>query len=249
MMDGLMSESAHIETVFLDAGGVLVHPHWVRIAEALREEGVDVASAALLAAETAGRRAVDVPKANSDAGRGRLFFGEVLRTAGVAWGEPVERAMARLLGGKSASSLWDAVSEDAPLALARLREHAKRLVVVSNADGTARALLEQLGLAQLLDLVIDSFEEGVEKPDPRIFEIALHRSGATAETTVHVGDLYHVDVVGARAAGLRAILFDPAGLRTSADCPRVTSLSGLAKLLLRSEITWNGSRPGEVGID
>jgi putative hydrolase of the HAD superfamily len=76
--------------------------------------------------------------------------------------------------------------------------------------------------------VLDSNDEGVEKPDPRFFEIALARSGARRETTIHVGDLYHVDVVGARAAGLRGVLLDEAGLYPDADCPRIQSLGELA---------------------
>ena len=53
--------------------------------------------------------------------------------------------------------------------------------------------------------------------------------GARPETTVHVGDLYHVDVVGARAAGLRAVLVDPRTTRISDhDCVRVPSLTALA---------------------
>jgi putative hydrolase of the HAD superfamily len=68
----------------------------------------------------------------------------------------------------------------------------------------------------------------VEKPDPRFFAIALERSGAERATTIHVGDLYHVDVVGARAAGLRGVLLDEAGLRPDADCPRVRTLPELA---------------------
>jgi putative hydrolase of the HAD superfamily len=68
----------------------------------------------------------------------------------------------------------------------------------------------------------------VEKPDPRLFRLALQRAGAAPEEAVHVGDLYEVDVVGARAAGIRAILLDPAGLYPEADCPRVRSLGELA---------------------
>jgi len=67
----------------------------------------------------------------------------------------------------------------------------------------------------------------VEKPDPRMFEMALERSGARAETTIHVGDLYHVDVVGARAAGLRGVLLDEADLYPEADCPRIRGLAEL----------------------
>ena len=119
--------------------------------------------------------------------------------------------------------------EDVPGALARLRSLGLRLVVVSNANGTLRAAFRRLGLDSRIDLLLDSQEEGVEKPDPRLFQIALARAQATAETTVHVGDLYHVDVVGARAAGLGAVLFDPGRLYGDADCPRVHSLSELVE--------------------
>jgi putative hydrolase of the HAD superfamily len=67
----------------------------------------------------------------------------------------------------------------------------------------------------------------VEKPDPRLFEIALDRSGARRDTTIHVGDLYQVDVVGARAAGIRGVLLDQPGLYERVDCPRVRSLADL----------------------
>ena len=46
-----------------------------------------------------------------------------------------------------------------------------------------------------------------------------------------VGDLYFVEVRGARAAGLEAWLFDVAGLYPEADCPRVGSLTELADRL------------------
>jgi putative hydrolase of the HAD superfamily len=45
---------------------------------------------------------------------------------------------------------------------------------------------------------------------------------------VHIGDFYQVDVVGARAAGIRPILLDQANLRPDADCPRVASLREFA---------------------
>ena len=76
-----------------------------------------------------------------------------------------------------------------------------------------------------MDVIFDSFREGVEKPDPRFFQIALDRAGADAETTIHVGDLYHVDVAGARAAGITPVLLDVAGLYPECDCLRVRSLA------------------------
>lgn len=121
--------------------------------------------------------------------------------------------------------------DDVVPVLERLRARGLRLVMVSNADGRLAAIMAGLGLAPRLDHLLDSHVEGLEKPDPRFFELALARSGARPASTVHVGDLYHVDVAGARAAGLRAALFDPAGLYDGADCPRLRSLDELARRL------------------
>jgi putative hydrolase of the HAD superfamily len=120
------------------------------------------------------------------------------------------------------------VIEGVPAALARLRRAGLRLAVVSNANGTVVALFRRLGLLDAFDAVLDSAVEGVEKPDPRLFRLALERVGGEAATTVHVGDMYEVDVVGGRAAGLRPVLVDSDGLYPEADCPRVRSLADLA---------------------
>lgn len=102
---------------------------------------------------------------------------------------------------------------------------------MSNANGTLHRAFDRLGLTAAFDVIFDSFQEGVETPDPRFFRIALERSGAVAETTMHVGDLYHVDVAGARAAGLTPALLDVGGLYPECDCLRVRSLSELAEAL------------------
>jgi putative hydrolase of the HAD superfamily len=116
-------------------------------------------------------------------------------------------------------------------ALAALRAKGFRLVVLSNANGTLRRMFTRLNLASAVDVLFDSCEEGVEKPDPRFFRLALERVGATADRTVHVGDLFHVDVVGARAAGIRPVLLDVADLYHDADCLRVQSLPALVDAL------------------
>ena len=108
---------------------------------------------------------------------------------------------------------------------------AARMVVVSNANGRLHVMLERLGLTRFFDVILDSQIEGVEKPDKRLFEIAFERSGARAETTLHVGDFYWIDVRGARAAGVQPVLLDAAWLYDTADCPRVRSLGELADRL------------------
>jgi putative hydrolase of the HAD superfamily len=99
---------------------------------------------------------------------------------------------------------------------------------VSNADGTVERGLTRAGLRGLLDDVVDSHVVGFEKPDPRIFAHALERSGAAPGTTLHVGDLYAADVVGARAAGLHALLLDPHGDWPPVDCARLPDVAALA---------------------
>jgi FMN phosphatase YigB (HAD superfamily) len=78
-----------------------------------------------------------------------------------------------------------------------------------------------------LDTVVDSHLVGVEKPDPRIFGIALERLGARAETAMFLGDVPAIDVAGARAAGIAAVLLDRHDLYEEADAPRIRRLEDL----------------------
>lgn len=51
--------------------------------------------------------------------------------------------------------------------------------------------------------------EGVEKPDPRIYKIALERAGNIApEETLHIGDSMRKDYVPAKSVGMKALLLD-----------------------------------------
>jgi len=227
-----------LETVFLDAGGVLIYPNWWRVSEALAAQGVTLSPEALIEADPPARRELDdqgVIGGTTDASRGWLFFDLILAHAGMPRSEATAAALAELHRYHTASNLWEYVPGYVVPFLERLRARGLRLVVVSNANGTLLKHMDRLDLTRRFDCVLDSADEGVEKPDPRFFEIALARSGARKETTIHVGDLYHVDVVGARSAGLRGVLLDEADLRPDADCPRVRSLDDLASRIAAGE--------------
>jgi HAD superfamily hydrolase (TIGR01509 family) len=220
-----------IDTVFLDAGGVLCHPSWTRVADALTRHGAAVSAAALAAAEQ--KATYDIDKASvvghtDDRARGWLYFNLVLQHAGLRQSSATDAALAELREYHRLDNLWEHVEPDVAPALAALKERGLKLVVVSNANGRLRHLFDRLDLTKWFDHLLDSHEWGVEKPDPRLFQLALEQARATATRTIHVGDLYHVDVVGARQAGLReGVLFDMAGLYDDVDCPRVTSLAAL----------------------
>jgi HAD superfamily hydrolase (TIGR01509 family) len=223
-----------IQTVFLDAGGVLVNPNWSRVSEVLGRHGVSVAPARLAAAEPRAKKRLDTGetiRATSDQQRGWTYFNLVLTEAGVALSDATAAALGELHIYHETYNLWETVPDEVMPSLAALRRSGRRLVVLSNANGTLHRAFDRLGLTTSFDLIFDSYNEGVEKPDPRFFQIALERSGADAATTMHVGDLYHVDVAGARAAGLTPALLDVGGLYPECDCLRVRSLAELVDAL------------------
>jgi HAD superfamily hydrolase (TIGR01549 family) len=220
-----------IDTLFLDAGGVLCCPAWSRVSEALKTEGVAVSASALAEADPLAKKDIDSPVVSKadDATRGWLYFNKVLEHAGVPLSQATDAALAVLREYHNAENLWEYVPDDVKPALARLRTLGLTLVVVSNANGRLRYLFDRLGLTPFFDVILDSHEWAVEKPDPRLFHIALERAAATPDSTAHVGDLYHIDVLGARKAGLReGILLDVANLYPHVDCRRVRGLDELA---------------------
>jgi putative hydrolase of the HAD superfamily len=220
-----------VDVLLLDAGGVLVRPNFARVARALQARGVDVEADALAAAEPRAKKDLDRPPSPglaTDRERGWLYFNLVLEHAGVVRSDATDAALVDLKAWHDRQNLWEDVPAGVRESLERFRAAGLRLAVVSNANGTVQALFDRLGLAGAFDAILDSQVEGVEKPDPRLFERALARLGAGRAAAVHVGDIYHVDVVGARAAGIRPVLLDSDGLYPDADCPRVGSLAELA---------------------
>jgi HAD superfamily hydrolase (TIGR01509 family) len=222
-----------LSTVFLDAGGVLVTPNWDRVSTALAAHGVDVPAGALGAADPLVRRDIDLGLggAASDQQRGWVYFNRILEHCGVPRSTATDSALDDLQAYHAVHNLWEIVPPGVAETLGELRSMELKLVVVSNANGRLKVLFERLGLARYFDVMLDSAEEGVEKPDPRLFQLALERSRSRPEETVHVGDLYHVDVEGARNAGLDAVLLDVADLYSAHDCVRIHDITELPAVL------------------
>jgi putative hydrolase of the HAD superfamily len=225
-----------LELLSLDAGGVLVFPNFQRISDTFARHGIDVSADALSEADPHGRFAVDTaPRVatTNDADRGSAYFRTTIERAGVPADAPVHAVLDELWAYHSEHNLWEYVPPDVVPALERLAATGLTLAIGSNANGIIQRVFERTGLMRYFTVVCDSRLEGVEKPDPRFFEILLKRAGGHPATTLHVGDLYHVDVVGARSAGLQAMLYDPHDLYGGYDVERVKSLSDLAVLVTR----------------
>lgn len=130
-------------------------------------------------------------------------------------------------------NLWRKVPAGLADAVVALRARGVPVVVVSNSEGQLQALFDKLGLHDTFDFVIDSHDVGVEKPDPRIFRLALERFGVAAANALHLGDTYATDVVGARAAGVQVALIDPFAHYAGqyADVPRVADVASVCRTL------------------
>jgi putative hydrolase of the HAD superfamily len=233
------SSLKHIDTLFLDVGNTLISIDFDWVATELAQRGHACGAAALLRAEAAARPAyshrlfVDGVPAGTDLFRFYLasIVGGVREIAALpsdAFEALLTDLRAVLRPDGRASTLWRLVMPGVPDALARLAGRGLRLVVVSNSDGTVAQSLEAAGLLQHMTLVVDSALVGFEKPDPRIFVAALERAGADATRTLHIGDLYHADVLGARGAGITPLLLDPFGDWPDVDCLTARDLSEVA---------------------
>lgn len=171
----------------------------------------------------------------TDQERAAAFLEALFRLGGVPaerLGE-VRQCLARMHGERH---LWCTVQERTHLALQQLRAAGLRLGVVSNSDGRVEQALQSAGLRDYFDVVIDSSLVGVEKPDPRIFRVALDALGVEPAEALYVGDLYEVDVLGARAAGVDAVLLTTSPGGPGRPCRTAASIYELATILLRESL-------------
>jgi len=80
-----------------------------------------------------------------------------------------------------------------------------RLAVISNNDGKTAEKCEQVGIAQYFEIIIDSTNVNIIKPDKDIFLLASQKLGIDTLDMLHIGDLYGADILGARNAGIETI--------------------------------------------
>jgi len=121
------------------------------------------------------------------------------------------------------SANWDQILPGTREALERIRQD-YAIAVISNSDGRIDEVLRRCGIADCFESITDSGVVGYEKPHPAIFEAALRTMKAEAAESLYVGDVYSVDYVGARRAGMQAVLLDVAGSYREREFPRVESL-------------------------
>jgi putative hydrolase of the HAD superfamily len=227
---GLQQDFKAIRAIFFDAGGTLIHLDSTRICNLINAEfGINPRMNSFRHAQYLGMSKVAelvAEGAGSTEKLKREFYSTLLPEIGVPE-ESLLAAVDCVLKLAQAEMLWYTPEEASAETLARLKGRGFKLGLVSNSDGRIESAIKRAGLADYLDFFIDSFLVGVEKPDPRIFHFACERAEVAPHEAAYVGDLYSVDVIGARNAGLLPVLYDPYGLNAMADCLTIKSLNDL----------------------
>jgi putative hydrolase of the HAD superfamily len=118
--------------------------------------------------------------------------------------------------------------------LAALRDLGYRLGIISNWSWNLRARVAQVGLDSFFEVVWGSAYAGYNKPHPAIFQQALAQMDLRPQRVLYVGDSYPHDVIGARGAGMNAVLLDREGKADDPDCPVIRDLWGVFDLLEES---------------
>ena len=230
--------SEPIRAVLFDAGNTLIYLDPDRMLEIFRAEGVESDRDRFRRAELEARgrlaRRVSDGETGTEKHVWQEYFLNLFRGAGV----PEERLPAvgsRVKEAHEDLHLWTWVEPGTEEALETLTDRGYRLGVISNADGRVEQLLVRTGLRPHFEFVVDSHVVGVEKPDPRIFRHAVELLELDPGECVYVGDLYPVDVDGARRTGLRAVHLDPGAddPPRGETVPRIPSLTELPDLLTR----------------
>ncbi|MBI3782007.1 MAG: HAD family hydrolase [Deltaproteobacteria bacterium] len=219
-----------VTTVLFDVGNTLQHLDHAFIAARICERSHKVGVGDVMTAELAAKRAIDAlfhgNNGGNDTTRQRGYFETIMDTLSVP-AEAAARVVEDLHAENAQRMLWRVMHPETPRVLSELRDRGFKLGVVSNSDGRVAQSLATSGIADSFAVIVDSHVVGVEKPKPRIFEIALAGCGSSPVESVYIGDIYEIDVRGARAAGLHPVLLDPLDHYTDADCLRLRSLVDL----------------------
>ncbi len=225
--------------VFFDAGETLVHPAPTfpdLFASILRREGHDVDPETIRSRTHVVfdrfRQAAETNELwTTSPERSRRFWHDVyaifLGDLGIADGNGLIDTVYREFTDLGNYALF----ADVPPVLERLRRAGMVLGIVSNFEAWLEELLEALGVRSSFAVRVISGVEGVEKPDPRIFELAMARAGVEPAASVYVGDNPEMDVDPAAALGMFPVLIDRRDRHPDAPGARITSMADLPRVL------------------
>jgi HAD superfamily hydrolase (TIGR01549 family) len=222
-----------VSALLFDFGGTLAFLDFECLAKEFSRPERKLDPLMLEHAEYAGRAAIDhhlmSEKSRDPNAAYEDFFRAWMGAAGISEKEFADTS-ARFRVMHAEACMWRIVREGTHDALERLKSAGFKLGIVSNADGRVAGDAKRLGLAQFFDVIIDSQVVGVEKPNPAIFRFALDALDVPPDQTLYAGDIYAIDMLGARAAGISGKLIDQHGMYHWIEHPKIRHVGELHNL-------------------
>jgi HAD superfamily hydrolase (TIGR01549 family) len=232
-----------IKAIFFDWFNTLAHyypPREELESQALKELGFDVSPKAIspglyLADKNFYEENARLPiRQRSKEEQTKVYTGFqriILKEAGITpTDDLVFKLMSRMF--QLNASMKFVLFDDVSVTLKALKEKKLILGLLTNLQSEVDSMCRELGIADYLDFTVTSGEVGADKPQPPIFLKALEKARAKSSETIHVGDQYQNDVLGARGVGISPILLDRADYYAEiTDCPRIKSLTEVIKYL------------------
>lgn len=120
---------------------------------------------------------------------------------------------------------------DAVPTLQRLRESGLTTGLISNFEEWLEGMLHEWEVGPLFDVMLISGKEGVEKPDPQIFERALERARAEPEEAVYVGDHPDIDIAPSEKVGMKGVLIDRKQRHPDYEGTKISNLKELLAIV------------------
>ncbi len=228
-----------VDAVFFDAGETLVHPHpsfpdlFARI---LVREGYDVDAETIrdriaVVSECFSKAARDNELWTTSPERSRRFWHDVYSIFFEHLGISNANGLIDVVYGEFTDLANYALFDDVLPVLRTLHGEGVALGVISNFEEWLERLLEELGARPYFDVRVISGVEGLEKPDPAIFRLAMERAGVAPDRSAYVGDNPEFDVEPAAALGMLPILIDRRDRYPDSTAIRIRSLGELSAVL------------------
>lgn len=222
-----------IKGVFFDWGFTLAHPEPerdIQFHQCAQELGVVLPLKGLLKGVLEADNKVPEgvpPRYNEDKDKTPFlkWWEVLLSNIGGNLPDNTKLEITKLAGARAKEATW-VLYDDVLPTLKTLKKQRVIIGLISNVS------MGRAGLEKYLDVMVTAKDVGVGKPETAIFSAALRQADLVASEVIYVGDQYEVDVVGARRAGMKAILIDRYDLVSHVEgCPYIKSLSELTNYL------------------
>jgi len=119
--------------------------------------------------------------------------------------------------------------------LDQLKEEGFKLGIISNNDGRTEEKCVEVGIRNYFDIIADSTNVGMIKPDARFFHFALNQLKLLPSDAIYIGDLYGSDVLGGINAGLDVLWMNNRGVE-KLDDTQVLEVNNLSEIKKELEI-------------